>query len=497
MTRNDAREPLMAMLTRATQSPAIVLLGILALTVAVHIPGLTVWFQTDDFRYLASVRHTSSFATFARQAFDFRHTDVPVPGFLGHYRPLYLIGWLVRYRLFGLNAYAYQVESLILHLVVVVLTWRIARGISGRVLTAHLAALVMALHPAFTRSVIWVAASTDMEVTIGMLVTLGLFLAYIDGGRRRSALYAASIATYAVALCLHPKAVALVPVLAGLCCLRSERGLRELLRPTTVAIGLPFVLMAGAWAGIQQYVQQSHPDLQVLYGFGWHSPKDFLGYAAMAAVPLWHDVWNPGYVLHIHNQKQVLLLGAIVTVDVAIGLVLLVRARHRDAGVALLATGWFVSMVLPLTTFKFGVVDRDLYVAGPALALLVGVAGSWVADAARSRPAVLRPLAAAVLAIAIVLASGWTIRYERQFPRDERHLEAFTVQLQEAYPTLPPGTHVYIVGAPLDLTLLTSLLPYIITTYYPGVEATYILESEAARRQPTLSPTERIFRFRA
>ncbi len=487
---------LTAMLTRAMQSPAIVLLGILALTVAVHIPGLTVWFHSDDFWYLSAVPHASA-STFTRQAFDFRDTSVPVPGFLDHYRPLYLIGWLVRYRLFGLNTVAYQALSLTLHLAVVILTWWIARRISGRVLTAHLAALVMALHPAFTRSVIWLAATgSDVEVTLGILVTLALFLAYVDGGRRQRLLYATSVGAYGVALCLHPKAIPLVVVLAGVSCLRSERGLRELLRPTTLALLAPFAVMAAAYAAIQQYVQDSNTSLQVIYGFGSNNPKGFLGYAAMAAAPLWRDVWYPGNFLYVPTPYHVLLFGAIVTADVAIGLVLLVRARHRDAGTAVLATFWFVSMIAPLTSFKLGVVDRDLYVAGPAWALLVGLAGSWVADATQSRPAVLRPLAAATLAAAIVLASGWTIRYERDFRAEEHNLETLTNQLQETYPTLPPGTQLYVVAGPLDVLSSAYIIPDVIATYYPGVHATFITSDDATLREPTLSLTELIFRFR-
>ena len=487
---------LTAILSRAMQSPAIVLVGILALTVVVHIPGLTVWFQSDDFRYLAAVRHASA-PTFVRQAFDFRDTSAPAPGFLGHYRPLYLIGWLVRYRLFGLDAVAYQVLSLALHLAVVILTWWIARRLSGRVLTAHLAALVMALHPAFTRSVIWLAATgSDIEVTLGILVTLAVFLAYVDGGRRQRLVYAASVGFYAVALCLHPKAIPLVIVLAGVCCLRSERGLRELLRPTTLALLAPFAVMAVAYAAIQQHVQRSNDFLQVLYGFGWNNPKDFLGYAAVAAAPLWRDVWYRGFFFYASNTYRVLLFGAIVTADVAIGLVLLVRTRHRDAGIALLATLWFVSMVAPLTSFKLGIVDRDLYVAGPAWALLVGLAGTWIADATRSRPALLRPLAGAALVAAIVLASGWTIRYERDFRSEERNLETLVGQLQETYPALAPGTQLYLVPESLDILRSAPLLPYIITTYYPGVEGTLITPEDAASREPSLSRTERIFRFR-
>src|SRR5205085_3309107 len=75
-----------------------------------------------------------------------------------YYRPLFNIALIVSYALFGLQTFGWHLVSLLTHLAVVFLVYRLARqwGLSREVGLA--AALLFGLHPAHSESVAWIAA---------------------------------------------------------------------------------------------------------------------------------------------------------------------------------------------------------------------------------------------------------------------------------------------------------------------------------------------------
>ena len=93
-----------------------------------------------------------------------------------YYRPLMNFGYLLCYRLFGPQPYAFHLANLLLHGFVVILLFAVTKRMFRNSTLAFVAAALFALHPIHTESVDWIAAVTDLELTFFVLLSFGLFL---------------------------------------------------------------------------------------------------------------------------------------------------------------------------------------------------------------------------------------------------------------------------------------------------------------------------------
>lgn len=156
-----------------------------ALSVALYVPMLTQWFQSDDFVHLRAGRFIGPIG-FIREAFDFtgydkydhwvdflRDDSVALP-FLA-YRPLTFVAIEGQYLVFGENPLGYHVVSLLVHLANVLVVWFIAIRLLKNRPAAHLSALIFALHPAYVATVSWISDVGTLLGTLSALLSL-LFL---------------------------------------------------------------------------------------------------------------------------------------------------------------------------------------------------------------------------------------------------------------------------------------------------------------------------------
>ncbi len=94
-----------------------------------------------------------------------------------YYRPLVISSFAFEHMFYGDNPFGYHIDNLILHFMVVILLFFLARKIISSFLkdkkkifiTSVLAAFIYALHPANSQSVYWIAARGDIFITIGIL----------------------------------------------------------------------------------------------------------------------------------------------------------------------------------------------------------------------------------------------------------------------------------------------------------------------------------------
>ena len=149
-----------------------------------------------------------------------------------YYRPLFLVWLRVNYALFGLEAAYWHACLLALHLLAVWLTYLAALRLlelagsesPSRHLTAAVAALIFALHPAHVEPVAWVSASSELLLTIFFLLAFVAYAEHKVRGKRRWV--AASIACFALALLAKETAIMFAPLV--LCCelIRRSEGER-------------------------------------------------------------------------------------------------------------------------------------------------------------------------------------------------------------------------------------------------------------------------------
>jgi len=148
---------------------------------------------------------------------------VGAQGVTNYYRPMMTFGYLLCYQLFGPLSYGFHLVSLLLHAAVVVVLFLVTERMFHRRALALGAALVFALHPIHTESVAWIAAVTDVELTLFYLLTFWFFLAVAREKGERSAWAQLGMAASFVLALLSKEQALTLPLLATL----YEHGYRE------------------------------------------------------------------------------------------------------------------------------------------------------------------------------------------------------------------------------------------------------------------------------
>jgi tetratricopeptide (TPR) repeat protein len=100
---------------------------------------------------------------------------------LGMYAPVTILGYTVVYQLFGENAPAFHVAGLLVHLLNVVLAYYLMLRIQDRTWAAFFVALMFGVHPMLVEPVSWVSGLSTPIFSCFYLVSLHLFLSYLDG----------------------------------------------------------------------------------------------------------------------------------------------------------------------------------------------------------------------------------------------------------------------------------------------------------------------------
>ena len=439
--------------------PQLVLAAILLLTFAVYAPTLTDWFMRDDFWFLRAAQTASSPWVHIRDSLDFRSPGPPVE--FSFYRPLYQASFLGFYELFGLEAWAYHLLSVSVHLANAVLVWLIARKLTNRLLIAHLAALIFALHPAYSISVTWIAAGNSVLTTLPFLGSLWFFLKHLDGGPRRLWYYAASFVAFVLALLFHPEALMLTVLIVLSYGLLYARGTRNLLAVGPWLRLVPFVVTAIAYFQIQSWVRDHSLTQSIAFGFGPWFDDNYLRYLALAIYP-----FDPGSSTTYTASHIVFTIGFLL-ISVIVGV-----AGPRRGHSTTFVLYWFYIALIPLSTFLLGAYSRKLYTAGPGLAILLAMFIAVVWDARPRRLGAWAPALAFAIVVPIVGVMVWR---GIELRAGHRHVmyqsKQLLQQVQEEHPSLAPDARVYLVGVPGLIILFTdSYLQDELRLYYGDIE---------------------------
>ena len=99
--------------------------------------------------------------------------------YVGLYLPLTMLTYAVEYHFFGLDATAYHLTNLLLHLINVWLVFLLILKIKPNTYVAALVALVFALHPMHVESVTWISERKDVLYLLFYLAAAIFYLKYI------------------------------------------------------------------------------------------------------------------------------------------------------------------------------------------------------------------------------------------------------------------------------------------------------------------------------
>ncbi|MDD4215450.1 MAG: glycosyltransferase family 39 protein, partial [Bacteroidales bacterium] len=99
--------------------------------------------------------------------------------YLGNYHPLTTLTYLFEYHIYGLNPLPFHVLNVLLHLVNVMLVYKLSEKLSGQRFTALLVSAFFALHPMHVESVAWISERKDVLYTLFYIASLLAYLKYL------------------------------------------------------------------------------------------------------------------------------------------------------------------------------------------------------------------------------------------------------------------------------------------------------------------------------
>jgi len=335
-----------------------------------------------------------------------------------YYRPVMTLGYLVCYKLFGMQAYGFHLVSLLLHVLVVCLVFVLTERLTGNRVCAFVAGALFALHPVHTESVAWIAAVTDLEVTFFYLLTFGIFLAVArPGGRRSEPLVAAMGVTFLLALFSKEQAMTL-PALATV----YEHFFREDRSETSTSqklgrygvlwlVGVAYVLFRIHFLGglaPEEKFRQVTPQQIVLSAI------------ALVAQYVWKLLWPVRlcafYVFHPSTSPLDLRVFAGLLALLAFAALFFVCWRSRERNVRFLSFAilWFFATLAPILNAHWVgenvFTERYLYLPSVGVAWLVGLGASKLWSRAGPRPAERRALVLAGFTLGGLFAARIVIR---------------------------------------------------------------------------------------
>jgi protein O-mannosyl-transferase len=324
-----------------------------------------------------------------------------------YYRPLFNIALIVNYALFGLQTVGWHLVSLLIHLAVVVLVYRLARRWEVGRETALAAALLFGLHPAHSESVAWVAALPDPLAALFILSALLFYERHYHGQGRSRAALGASIALAFAAMLSKEVAV----MLAVFIFVREllDRAPGEPLAATMMqaakraapdfAVTALYIVMRYAVLG---FLRQDDPTSAPVSPFEVliTIPSVMLAYARMlfAPYPL-AVVYGNKYVESVTDPR---FWGAAL----AVAAILMAAAwLVRGSVVGRRALAFTILFILPVLNLKAFrpqeslLHDRYLYLPSVGFCLLLAIAIGWLAARVAERRRQVFIAATAVIAL--------------------------------------------------------------------------------------------------
>lgn len=390
------------------------------LVIGIHVPTLHHYYFGDDFLVLGDIQ-SRGFGEYMRDVVLLRDLTP-------NWRPLTMAVYYAEFHLFGMDAMAWRIVNLSVHVATVVLLYALVLSISKRVFVAAAAALIFGVSASAVHTVTYITAFPHVLsqfLLIGSLLSLHL---YVQGGERKWGLYWLSFAAYVAGFLANEGGVVIGAVLLVYYATFSFPHRRDVLdfvmkmAPFAVAA----ILLVGGLAGCGcQGVDGG------FYGMGWHIPQETWVYMSRLAYPVGAIALEPSAMEWIW--------GSIV---IGFAIFFFIRGPHLARFAAL---GLIIG-VAPYVPGKIWTATRYTYMSLPFFAILVAVSAGFVHHyAVRAYKPLGHTLAAAALAVVGGLYAWQTIHQTDPFLDDTARWELLVDDLRAAYPEVPAGNTVYVI----------------------------------------------------
>lgn len=331
----------------------------------------------------------------------------------GFWQPLTTLSQMLDCQFLGLNPAAHHTANLALHVLNVLLLFGLLRRMTGSVWRSGFVAALFALHPLNVESVAWISERKNLLCAFFWLLASWAYVGFAARPSRWR--YAATLLLALFSMMSKPVAVTLPFVLLLLDCW-------PLNRMTMASFGrlllekAPMVVLSAVFCVLTFQTQFA---ARAIVSGAAYSLIDRLSYAAVHYV-LYIDkaIWPTGLAVLYPMWTTPVSLRSLVVCVVLLVFVTVVVLR-RVGRFPYLTVGWLWYLVALLPTIgiilvgNHSMADRFVYIPLIGIFLMI----SWGAgDFVEEKPG--RRRFAAVVAVAVLVALGWTSRAQVGFWRD-------------------------------------------------------------------------------
>lgn len=363
-----------------------------AATVLCFLPSLWAGFVYDDVMLIADNPYAQSLRYVGR-AFTTHFWNTYDQGSQGiglhYYRPLVTLSFILNWVVSGGRAWAFHLVNVLLHAATVSLALVLAVGWVRMRWAAVVAAVIFAVHPTRTESVVWIAGRTDVMMALFCLLCV-LCARRAARSRTSTVPWTVAFGVSAVAAFLCKESSALLPLLVAVELAAAPRGSprRHVLGRMLGLSALLTLVYLAARIGFAP-VREGALDFTPRYAL-----VTVASYAERIVFP-WPQTFFFRPLVASHGEFQY-PLGWVVTggAVVAAYLALVVRALRRDfpAALLLIAAVGFLGPVLNIWYTGIFVTSSDHFLYLPLWLFVTGVlrlAGDRLSGLARRSLAIL------------------------------------------------------------------------------------------------------------
>ncbi len=347
-------------------------------------------------------------------------SDSPVGNY---YRPIFNAALIFQYHLFGLDTVGWHVVSILLHLAVTFLVYRLARRWDMSQQTATAAALMFGLHPIHSESVAWISGLPDPLAALFILGSLLLYERCYHGAGERKNLLIASLGLAMLALLSKEVAVAFpVFLLVREWLDRPESEPFPAILTKTIRRVAPFLIAVIVYLGMRfavlGFLDKTEPKAEIIPAFHVFLtiPSILLSYVRLLFIPYPLAIaYKQGYVTEASDPR---FWGSLLAVTAILAATVWLVRRSQTGRRALAFMILFMLPVLNLKAFNQQeslIHDRYLYLPSIGFCLLAALALEWLAARLGARQKIAFQVAVVLIA---VIFFGLTLNQNRTWQND-------------------------------------------------------------------------------
>jgi hypothetical protein len=382
-------------------------LGLAALTVVVFLPVRGHEFVSlDDNVYVRVNPNVADGATWRAVRWAF------TSGYAANWHPLTWISHMFDVSLFGMDAGAHHVTSLVLHVANTLLLFDVLRRATDAPGRSAFVAALFAVHPLHVESVAWVAERKDVLSTLFLLLTLEAYVSWVRAPSVRR--YALVLLAFAAGLMSKPMLVTLPFALLLLDAWPLRRMTDAAAARRLVVEKIPLFALAAASCVVTFAAQRAEG---AVAGFETRPLMDRVVGAPVTYVVYIRKMLAPTDLAAMYAQARPYAAWTGAVAAAALALVTWIAVRQRRARPWFLVGWlWFLGTLVPVIGLvqvgMQSMADRYTYVPLVGLFVVVAWGGAELVDADRRRAV------AAALATATVVACAVLARRQVEVWRD-------------------------------------------------------------------------------